>query len=82
VKIQGGPGDISAGGFPFTAIPGSKVTSSKLPAGFPTGYWLAPGDNGNIWATQCFVDELAHAAGKETLEFTRGLLARDLVTWI
>ena len=75
VKMQGGPGDMSASGFPFTAIPGSVVKSSKLPAGIPTGFWRAPGDNGNIWATQCFVDELAHAAGKDPLAFTLDLLA-------
>jgi len=62
-------------GFPFIAIPGSQVKSSKLPAGIPTGYWRAPGDNGNIWATQCFVDELAHAAGRDPLAFTLDLLA-------
>ncbi len=75
VKMQGGPGDMSASGFPFIAIPGSDVKSSKLPAGIPTGYWRAPGDNGNTWATQCFVDELAHAAGREPLAFTHELLA-------
>ena len=75
VKMQGGPGDMTAGGFPFIAIPGSDVKSSKLPAGIPTGYWRAPGDNGNVWATQCFVDELAHAAGRDPLAFTLELLA-------
>jgi isoquinoline 1-oxidoreductase beta subunit len=75
VKMQGGPGDMTANGFPFTAIPGSEVKSSKLPAGIPTGYWRAPGDNGNTWATQSFVDELAHAAGREPLAFTLDLLA-------
>lgn len=74
VKMQGGPGDMNASGFPFTAIPGSTVKSSKLPAGIPTGYWRAPGDNGNTWATQSFVDELAHAAGRDPLDFTLGLL--------
>jgi isoquinoline 1-oxidoreductase beta subunit len=75
VKMQGGPGDMSAGGFPFIAVPGSDVKSSKLPAGIPTGYWRAPGDNGNIWATQCFVDELAHAAGRDPLAFTLDMLS-------
>jgi isoquinoline 1-oxidoreductase subunit beta len=75
VKMQGGPGDMSASGFPFIAIPGSQVKSSKLPAGIPTGFWRAPGDNGNTWATQCFIDELAHAAGREPLAFTLDLLA-------
>ena len=74
VKMQGGPGDMSASGFPFTAIPGSKVVSSKLPPGIPTGYWRAPGDNGNTWATQSFIDELAHAAGRDPKAFTLDLL--------
>ena len=75
VKMEGGPGDMSAGGFPFIAVPGSDVKSSKLPPGIPTGYWRAPGDNGNVWATQCFVDELAHAAGRDPVAFTLDLLA-------
>jgi len=74
VKMQGGPGDMNAGGFPFIAIPGSEVKSSKLPPGIPTGYWRAPGDNGNVWATQCFVDELAHAAGRDPVAFTLDLI--------
>jgi isoquinoline 1-oxidoreductase beta subunit len=74
VKMQGGPGDMGASGFPFNAIPGSKVVSSKLPAGIPTGYWRAPGDNGNTWAMQSFVDEVAHAAGRDPKAFTLDLL--------
>jgi isoquinoline 1-oxidoreductase beta subunit len=75
VKMQGGPGDMTAGGFPFNAVPGSQVQSNKLSGTVPTGYWRAPGDNGNTWATQSFVDELAHAAGRDPLDFTLGLLA-------
>jgi len=74
-KMQGGPGDMTDNGFPFPAIPGSQVQSSTLPAGIPTGYWRAPGDNGNVWATQCLVDELAHGAGRDPLAFTLELLA-------
>jgi isoquinoline 1-oxidoreductase beta subunit len=74
VKMLGGPGDMYPGVFPFNAIPGAEVKSSKLPGGIPTGFWRAPGDNGNVWATQCFVDELAHAAGREPLAFTLDLL--------
>jgi isoquinoline 1-oxidoreductase beta subunit len=66
---------MTAMGFPFNAIPGASVNSSKLPGGIPTGYWRAPGDNGNTWATQCFVDELAHAAGRDPVAFTTDLLA-------
>lgn len=75
VKMQGGPGDMTAGGFPFNVVPGAKVISNKLTGTIPTGYWRAPGDNGNTWATQSFVDELAHAAGRDPLDFTLDLLA-------
>ncbi len=75
VKMLGGPGDMNGGGFPFNAVPGSSVQSGKLPGPIPTGYWRAPGDNGNTWAVQCFVDELAHAAGRDPLDFTLDLLA-------
>ncbi len=75
VKMQGGPGDMTGGGFPFNAVPGSQVQSNKLSGTIPTGYWRAPGDNGNTWATQSFVDELAHAAGRDPIDFTLGLLA-------
>ena len=49
IKMLGGPGDMAATGFPFNAIPGSQVRSGKLRGGIPTGYWRAPGDNGNVW---------------------------------
>jgi isoquinoline 1-oxidoreductase beta subunit len=75
VKMQGGPGDMTGGGFPFNAVPGSQVYSSKIAGTVPTGYWRAPGDNGNTWATQSFVDELAHAAGRDPLDFTLDLLS-------
>lgn len=75
VKMQGGPGDMNASGFPFNAVAGSQVQSAKLPAGVPTGYWRAPGDNGNTWATQSFMDELASAAGRDPLAFTLDLLS-------
>jgi isoquinoline 1-oxidoreductase beta subunit len=74
VKMQGGPGDMTAEAFPFNAVPGAAVHSSKITPTVPTGYWRAPGDNGNTWATQCFLDELAAEAGRNPLHFTLDLL--------
>ena len=76
VKMLGGPGDMTADGFPFNAVPGAQVLSNKISGTVPTGYWRAPGDNGNTWATQSFVDELAHAAGRDPLDYTLELLSR------
>jgi isoquinoline 1-oxidoreductase beta subunit len=72
---NGGPGDMSNAQFPFNAVAGSRVNQSVLPGNIPLGYWRAPGDNGNCWAIQSFVDELAHAAGRDPLAFQVDLLA-------
>jgi isoquinoline 1-oxidoreductase beta subunit len=72
---KGGPGNMSAGMFPFNVVPGARVNSSTIPGDFPLGYWRAPGDNGDCWAVQSFVDELAHAAGRDPLDFRLELLA-------
>jgi isoquinoline 1-oxidoreductase beta subunit len=40
----------------------------------PTGYWRSVGASQNAFAIECFVDELAVAAGKDPLEFRLALL--------
>jgi len=42
--------------------------------GVPTGPWRSVGASQNAFAVECFVDELAAAAGKDPLEFRLGLL--------
>ena len=41
----------------------------------PPGFWRGVNINQNAIYMECFVDELAHAAGKDPLEFRRTLMA-------
>jgi isoquinoline 1-oxidoreductase beta subunit len=43
--------------------------------GIPVGFWRSVGNSQNGYITECFVEELARAAGKDSFEFRRKLLA-------
>jgi len=56
----------------FTVPPASTVVT-----GVPQGAWRAPNDNANFWAVQSFVDEMAHAAGRDPVDFRLEMLAGE-----
>jgi len=53
---------------PGTA-PGLQLREAGTP--IPTGYWRSVGNFPRAFATACFIDELAHAAGRDPLEVHR-----------
>jgi isoquinoline 1-oxidoreductase beta subunit len=47
------------------------------PPAVPTGFWRGVGPNNNVFATECFIDELARKAGKDPVDFRRGMLGKN-----
>ena len=79
--ISYGDGDrfVSAGAmgpteFPQRFIPNYHLQASVQPLGIRTGSLRAPSSNAFGFVIQSFIDELAHAAGKDPVEFRLALL--------
>ena len=51
------------------AVPNVRVSYIDYEPGIPVGSWRAPDANWNGFVTESFVDELAHAAKRDPLEF-------------
>jgi isoquinoline 1-oxidoreductase subunit beta len=68
---------LGAAEFPARFIPNLEFNQSLIPLGVPTGPLRAPGSNGIAFAVQSFIDELAHAANADPLQFRLDLLANE-----
>ena len=71
------PGTLEGAiGFPYRA--GAVRIEAAVPTvGVRIGAWRSVYSSQNAFPEECFVDELAHAAGKDPLSFRQGLLPAD-----
>lgn len=57
-------------------IPNIAVEGHNPQLGVPTGFWRSVGSSQNAFLSECFIDEMAAAAGKDPFEFRRAMLEK------
>ena len=61
---------------PYAAM-NFRLDYTPVHSGVPRAWWRSVGHSFNAFVTECFVDELAHAAGRDPYEFRMNLLLED-----
>jgi isoquinoline 1-oxidoreductase subunit beta len=78
-SVKNGLDDSSVEGaadLPY-GIPNILVDYQLTETGIPVGFWRSVGHTQNGFFSECFIDELAAAAGKDPYEFRRKLLQKE-----
>ncbi len=60
--------------FPVGCVPHTLLEYTLVPSAVPTGAWRSTLHSSNAFAVQSFIDELAHAAGRDPVAFQLALL--------
>ena len=74
-------GGIGWDSYPADFPPAYALYTSMQPLMLRTGAMRAPGDNAYCWVAASFIDELAHEAGRDPLEFQLDLLSNKKAPW-
>jgi len=62
--------------FPAGSVPNFRSDSFNLPSNILTGAWRAPTSNAVAFSDECFLDEIAHAMGKDPIALRLELIER------
>ena len=80
VLQPGSGGNLSGDEFPGRWLDHCLLEQTALECRIPMGPWRAPGSNVFAWVFHSFIDELAHAAGRDPLAFRLELLGnKDVI---
>jgi len=74
VLRPGSGGNLSPDEFPGRWLADCQLEQTAIECSIPMGPWRAPGACVFAWAFHSFIDELAHAAGRDPLAFRLELL--------
>mgnify|MGYP001122859535 CR=1 FL=1 len=69
--------DIYPDNYPAQFISNFQMQYTPTQNHMPLGFWRAPGHNNTAFVDQSFLDEVAAAAGKDTLKFQLELLGKQ-----
>jgi CO/xanthine dehydrogenase Mo-binding subunit len=70
------PGELSRDDYPAKPADGLRLGYTSIVSPIPRGQWRAVENSMNVFVSQSFMDELAHLAGQDPLEFRIALLRR------
>ncbi len=59
------------------AVPNFELSYAMRNTHVPVGFWRAVNSNQNAFYRECFVDELAHAAGQDPYQYRRKMLQHE-----
>ena len=68
---------MNAAEYGYMAVPNLLVDMAMRNTHVPVGFWRGVNVNQNAIYMECFVDEMATAAGKDPLEFRRAMMGKN-----
>jgi isoquinoline 1-oxidoreductase beta subunit len=74
------PGELEPYDLPASVVPNARIAYTAIQSKIPRGQWRAVEPSATVFVTQSMLDELAHLAGRDSLQFQLALLepARQL----